>query len=176
VNDDGAESWDGWVDGFAEFCSKLLAQDDLFERVVQRMQAGDMLRKSDMFERLHTASPALQPVTSRSASPAADNANARTITDAHGRRWQPAGHVKELLHLDGEEFVNRAYVTLFRRLPDSDGLVNYLTELQSGVSKLEIVSRLRKSTEGRKYAHPLAGYRSIIMRTRMRSLLGLAAE
>jgi hypothetical protein len=176
VNDDGAESWDDWVDGFARFCLKLLTQDDLFERVVRRMQAGDMLRKSDMFERLQTTSSALQPVTTQGASSVADNANAGTITDAHGRRWLPAGHVKELLHLDGEEFVNRTYVTLFRRLPDSDGLVNYLTELRSGVSKLEIVSRLRKSTEGRKYAHPLTGLRSIVMRTRMRSLLGLPHE
>ena len=174
MNDDGAESWDGWVDGFAEFCSKLLAQDDLFERVVRRMQAGDMLRKSDMYERLHTSFPDVQLLTTQDASPATDNENARTITDAHGRRWLPAGHVKELLLLDGEEFVNRAYVTLFKRLPDPDGLVNYLTELRSGVSKLEIVSRLRKSTEGRKYAHPLAGYRSIVMKTRVRSLLGLA--
>ena len=174
VNDNGAESWDDWIDGFAKFCLKLLAQDDLFERVVRRMQAGDMLRKSDMYERLHTSFPDVQLLTTQDASPATDNENARTITDAHGRRWLPAGHVKELLLLDGEEFVNRAYVTLFSRLPDSDGLVNYLTELRSGVSKLEIVSRLRKSTEGRKYAHPLAGYRSIVMKTRVRSLLGLA--
>jgi GT2 family glycosyltransferase len=176
VNDDGAESWDGWVDGFAKFCLKLLAQDDLFERVVRRIQAGDMLRQSDMFERLQTASPAVQPATMQDTSPATEPANTSTITDAHGRRWLPAGHVKELLHFDGEEFVNRAYVTLFRRLPDSDGLVHYLTELRSGVSKLDIVSRLRKSTEGRKYAHALAGYRSIVMRMRMRSLLGLAAS
>jgi GT2 family glycosyltransferase len=176
VNDDKAESWDDWVDGFAKFCLKLLGQDDLFERIVRRMQAGDMLRKSDMFERLQTISPVLQPVTTQGAPPAGDSANASTITDAHGRGWLPAEHVKELLHLDGEEFVNRTYVTLFRRLPDPDGLVNYLTELRSGVSKLEIVSRLRKSAEGRKYANPLTGYRSIIMRTRMRSLLGLPHE
>jgi GT2 family glycosyltransferase/glycosyltransferase involved in cell wall biosynthesis len=171
VDDEGAETWDDWVDGFARFCLKLLAQDDLFERVVRRIQAGDMLRKADMFERYQATSPA----TMADASSVADNAKADTITDSHGRRWLPAGHVKELLHLDGEEFVNRTYVTLFRRLPDSDGLVNYLTELRSGVSKLEILSRLRKSTEGRKYAHPLIGYRSIVMRTRVRSLMGLAA-
>jgi hypothetical protein len=176
VNDDGAESWDDWVDGFAKFCLKLLTQDDLFERIVRRMQAGDMLRKSDMFERLRTTSPALQSLTPQDASPVADSAKASTITDANGRRWLPAEHVKELLHLDGEELVNRTYVTLFKRLPDTDGLVNYLTELQAGISKLEIVSRLRKSTEGRKYAHPLTGYRSIVMRTRMRSLLGLPDE
>ena len=89
------------------------------------------------------------------------------------RKEEKIGDV--LLLLDGEEFVNRTYVTLFRRLPDPDGLVNYLTELQSGVSKLEIISRLRGSTEGRKYARPLTGYRSIVMRTRMRSLLGRVA-
>jgi len=175
VDDDGAESWDDWVDGFAKFCLKLLAQDDLFERVVRRIQAGDMLRKADMFERIQTTSPAVQPATTQVASPVAEPASTG-ITDAHGRRWLPAGHVKELLHFDGEEFINRAYVTLFRRLPDSEGLVHYLMELRSGVSKLEIVSRLRKSTEGRKYAHALDGYRLIVMRTRMRSLLGLAAS
>jgi GT2 family glycosyltransferase len=174
VDDDRAESWDEWVDGFAKFCLKLLAQDDLFERIVRRIQAGDMLRKSDMFERLQTTSAAIQPVTTQDASSVENNAKTDTITDVHGRAWLPAGHVKDLLHLDGEEFIYRAYVTIFRRLPDSDGLVNYLTELRSGVSKLDIVSRLRKSTEGRKYARSLPGYRSIVMRTRMRSLLGLA--
>jgi GT2 family glycosyltransferase len=176
VNDDGAASWDDWVDGFATFCLKLLAQDDLFERVVRRIQAGDLLRKADMFERMQTSSPAVQPATSQVAAPPAEPASAGTLVDAHGRRWLPAGHVKELLHFDGEEFINRAYVTIFRRLPDSEGLVHYLTELRSGVSKLEIVSRLRQSTEGRKYAHALAGYRSIVMRTRVRSFLGLAAS
>jgi hypothetical protein len=159
----------------AKFCLKPLAQDDLFERVVRRMPTGYMLHKSDLFERLRTISRVLKPVTTQGASPAADNAHASTITYAQGRGWLPAGHVKELLHLDGKEFVNRTYVMLFRRLPDPDGLVDYLTELRSGVSKLETVSRLRKSTAARKYAHRLTGYRSIAMRTKMRSLLGLAA-
>jgi GT2 family glycosyltransferase len=176
VNDDGAASWDDWVDGFAKFCLKLLAQDDLFERVARRIQAGDLLRKADMFERMQTTSPAVQPATTQVASLAADPASTGTITDAHGRRWLPAVHVKELLHFDGEEFINRAYVTLFRRLPDSEGLVHYLTELRSGVSKLDIVSRLRTSTEGRKYGHALAGYRTTVIRTMMRSFLGLAAS
>jgi len=47
---------------------------------------------------------------------------------------------------------------------------------KNGVSKLDIVSRLRKSTEGRKNSIPLNGYRLILMRARMRSLLGLAAS
>jgi hypothetical protein len=173
VNDEGADTWDEWVDGFAKYCQQLLERDDLFERVVSRIQAGDLLRKAEMFDRLQTASPAPQPATTDS-SPAAAITKAGTIVDAQGRGWLPARHVKELLDLNGEEFIYGAYVTLFRRLPDSDGLVNYLTELQTGISKLEIVSRLRQSSEGRKYAHSLSGYRSIIMRARLRSLLGFA--
>jgi GT2 family glycosyltransferase len=174
VNDDGAESWDEWVDGFAKFCLKLLTQDDLFERIVRRIQAGDMLRKSDMFERLQTTSQPPQAASTPDASPTKESANTRAITDAQGRSWLPARHATELLGLDEEEFINRAYVTVFGRLPDSEGLVNYLTELRSGVSKLDIVSRLRNSSEGRKRALPLTGYRSIVIRTKMRSWLGLS--
>jgi hypothetical protein len=96
--------------------------------------------------------------------------------DAQGRGWLPARHVKELLELNGEEFVYGAYVTLFRRLPDSDGLVNYLTELQFGISKLDIVSRLRQSSEGRKFTHSLSGYRSFVVKERLRSLLRIAVS
>jgi GT2 family glycosyltransferase len=175
VSDEGADTWDEWADGFAEYCLQLLEQDDLFERVVRRIQAGDLLRKAEMFDRLQAASPAPQP-PAMADNPTAAAAEAGTIVDAQGRGWLPARHVKELLGLSGEEFVCGAYVTLFRRLPDSDGLVNYLTELQSGVSKLDIVSRLRKSSEGRKHAHSLRGYRSIIVRMRLRSLFGFAAS
>ena len=175
VSDEGADTWDDWADGFAEYCLRLLEQDDLFERVVRRIQAGDLLRKAEMFDRLQTASPAPLPAVTAS-NPATARVEAGTIMDPQGRGWLPAKHVKELLDLDDEEFIYGAYVTIFRRLPDSEGLVNYLSELQSGISKLEIVSRLRRSSEGRKYAHSLAGYRSIAMRARLRSLLGFAAS
>jgi GT2 family glycosyltransferase len=174
VSDEEADTWDDWVDGFAEYCLQLLEQGDLFERVVHRIQAGDLLRKAEMFDRLQATSQAPQPAATAS-NPAAARVEAGTIIDAQGRSWLPAKHVKELLDLDDEEFIYGAYVTIFRRLPDSEGLVNYLTELQSGVGKLEIVSRLRQSTEGRKYGHSLSGYTSIVMKARLRSLLGVAS-
>lgn len=173
TDDTGAESWDEWVDGLAKFCLSLVEQDDVFDRLARRIQSGDLLRKAELLDRLQTASPAQEAATT-DVMLAVVNAKDKTFTDPHGRKWSPARHVRELLDLNGEEFIYGAYVTLFRRLPDSDGLVNYLTELQSGISKLEIVKRLRKSSEGRKYAHSLAGYRSIVMRTRLRSLLGFA--
>jgi GT2 family glycosyltransferase len=171
VRDDGAESWEDWVDGFAGFCMNCLAQDDLFERAARRIQAGDMLRGSDKFERMQKSFAAPQSATIHDTPSASNNAKGDTFIDSNGRKWQPARHVKELLNVDGEEFVHRAYVTVFRRLPDSDGLVHYLTELRSGVSKLDIVSRLRRSTEGRKYAYALSGFRSFVVKARLQSLL-----
>jgi GT2 family glycosyltransferase len=175
VNDEGADTWDEWTDGFARFCLQLLQQDDLFERVVRRIQAGDLLRKVEMFDRLQTTAPVLQVATMEGSS-AKVNSKSGAITDAQGREWQPVRHVKELLDLNDEEFLYGAYVTLFRRLPDSDGLVNYLAELQSGVSKLDIVSRLRKSSEGRKYARTLSGYGALVMKAKLSSLLGFSAS
>jgi GT2 family glycosyltransferase len=173
VDDQGARTWDDWVDGFAKYCQQLVEQDDLFERVVRRIQAGDLLRKAEMFDRLRALSP--QPAAAAISHPA-ENIEAGKIMDSQGRWWLAARHVKELLDLDGEEFIYGAYVTFFKRLPDSDGLVNYLTELRSGVSKLEIVAKLRQSSEGKKYARSLSGYRAIIMKAKLRSLLGLAAS
>jgi GT2 family glycosyltransferase/glycosyltransferase involved in cell wall biosynthesis len=175
VNDKGADTWDEWVDGFAKFCLQLVQQDHLFARLVRRIQGGDLLRKAEMFDRLQTAARAPQAATTEGC-PATVNSKARAIMDAQGRGWLPARHVKELLELNGEEFVYGAYVTLFRRLPDSDGLVNYLTELQFGISKLDIVSRLRQSSEGRKFTHSLSGYRSFVVKERLRSLLRIAVS
>ena len=90
------------------------------------------------------------------------------IVDLQGRQWRPVRHVNHLLRLDGEEFVYSAYVTLFNRLPDSDGLVNYLTELQAGISKIEIVSRLHNSSEGQRSVSALGGYRRAMIKTRLR--------
>jgi hypothetical protein len=63
----------------------------------------------------------------------------------------------ELLALDGEMFIRRAYQTLLLRDADPGGLVNYLGFLESGISKLDIVNELRSSIEGRRHNVALAG-------------------
>lgn len=40
---------------------------------------------------------------------------------------------------------------------------------------MDIISRLRNSSEGRKAGMPVEGYRSILLQTRLRSLLGVLA-
>jgi GT2 family glycosyltransferase/glycosyltransferase involved in cell wall biosynthesis len=174
TDDDGAESWHEWVDGFAEFCSKLVEQDDIFDRLARRILSGDLLRKSELLERLQSSAPPTVAATKENVAEEMGKTRNGAITDKNGRQWHRARHLKQLLGRDGEEFVYSAYVTLLNRLPDSDGLVNYLSELQSGIGKLEIVSRLRKSSEGQQSRVPLAGYNSSILRLRLRSLLSFA--
>lgn len=162
VEDDGAAAWGDWVDGFATFCQTLLTQDDIFQRIVRRMQACDLLGRAALSI----------PQPTSAAGPVKANADIRVgakrpVTDLHGRQWLPVHRLQELLRLEGEEFVYSAYVTILNRLPDPGGLVNYLGELQSGIGKLEIVVRLRNSPEGRKASSPLRGYRSALLRKRL---------
>jgi FkbM family methyltransferase len=84
----------------------------------------------------------------------------------HSRRMT---HIDELLALDGDAFVSAAYQTLLRRHPDPGGLRNYLRELNSGVSKLSVLSELRNSKEGQRQRVTLSGYR----RARIRKWVGL---
>jgi len=74
-------------------------------------------------------------------------------------RRAAARHLRELLALNGEEFVQTAYVSIFDRDVDPQGLQNYLAELKGGIDKLTIVSRLRNSPEGRARAIALPGFR-----------------
>jgi FkbM family methyltransferase len=82
---------------------------------------------------------------------------------------RPAGHVQELLALNGEVFVTGAYKTLLHRQPDADGLAHYLAELNAGVSKMAILARLRNSPEGRqRHTSAPPGYRLAFVRDRLR--------
>jgi GT2 family glycosyltransferase len=175
VDDNGAVGWNEWVDGFAGFSLSQIGDEKIFNRVVNRIHAGDQLRKAELYDRMQSLS-AVNPADVRdSADRATLDATKRAITDSKGRQWSPARKLKELLDLDNEEFVYSSYVTIFNRLPDSDGLLNYLTELRAGVSKVEIITRLRRSSEGRQRRSVLAGYRSIAVKMYLRSLLDFSS-
>lgn len=136
VDDTGTETWASWVDGFAEFCRTLMEADDLFDRLVNRIRSGDLLRKADMFEQVQRAS------VNRIG---ADG----ILIDTQGRIWAPAKSIDELLALDGEQFVFKAYVTLLRRLPDPGGLEHHERELAVGTGKLRLLKAMYGSPEGR---------------------------
>jgi GT2 family glycosyltransferase len=132
VDDSTADGWDDWADGFADFCRGVAAAEDVFSRLVERIRSGDLLEKA-----------------------------ARGVKSdlVRARRPAPCRNLRQLISLDGEEFVWAAYATIFARHPDTEGLRHYLSELDAGVSKFTLISRLRESEEGRSKNLPLAGFR-----------------
>ena len=57
---------------------------------------------------------------------------------------------ESLLQFHGQEFINRAYISILHREPDFQGKAIYLDKLQNGqLTKIEILGRLRYSKEGR---------------------------
>lgn len=61
----------------------------------------------------------------------------------------PERALEELLSLHDESFVHQAYEILLGRSPDPDGMNYYLGRVRAGVSKIEIVSQLTLSNEGK---------------------------
>jgi GT2 family glycosyltransferase len=145
VDDSNAHGWEQWADGFADFCRGVVAEDDVFAQLVERIRACDLLEKAARAEQAD-AFRAERPVACRS--------------------------LKQLLALNGGDFVRAAYATIFNRHPDNEGYENYLRELNAGVSKLAIVARLRESEEGRSKNLPLAGFRRATIAQRVRSISG----
>jgi len=174
VDDSGAHTWEDWADGFASFCKELLERDDVFGRLVARIRAGDFLRKAELFDRMQSLAPA--PSIETTATVREGESGKQAVEAERERKYFPQRQVKRLLALDGEEFVYHSYATILGRLPDSDGLINYLTELQSGVGKLEIIARLKRSTEGRRINAKLAGFYRELLRSRVATLFGTSAR
>ena len=63
----------------------------------------------------------------------------------------------ELLAHNDMHFVYCAYLTILSRAPDSEGLGYYISRLRKGISKIEIVTQLRLSSEGKTCATKLPG-------------------
>lgn len=56
----------------------------------------------------------------------------------------------QLMQFHGQEFINKAYISILKREPDYQGKALYLDKLHNGeLTKIEILGRLRYSKEGR---------------------------
>lgn len=63
----------------------------------------------------------------------------------------------ELMQYEGASFIDAAYAAILERLPDEFGKNNYLAELNCGVSRIEVLGRLRFSTEGKSTKRHIRG-------------------
>jgi hypothetical protein len=63
----------------------------------------------------------------------------------------PSNRLKQVLALEGPEFLGQAYLLMLGRPVDPEGFRNYDAQLRAGTSKLSILAELRASQEGRAY-------------------------
>ena len=72
----------------------------------------------------------------------------------------------EILALHDEDFVNAAYQQVLKRNPDSEGFQYYLGRIRKGISKIDVLGKLRNSSEGQKYPEPFVELDSTIQKYR----------
>jgi len=133
ARDDRAQGWDEWADELVEFCLSMTVRDDVFERLVRRIAAGDSLRRAAL----------------GTAAKASDPPPASVAVESQPFGQAPAVDLATLMKLDGRTFIEHAYMALLRREADSSGGDFYLAELERGVPKAEILDTLARSAEGR---------------------------
>jgi hypothetical protein len=75
-----------------------------------------------------------------------------------------ATSLDELLEHSDQFFISCAYQTLLGRKPDADGMQYYLRRLRKGFSKIQIVTQLRLSQEGKAHDVNLPGLNPEIQR------------
>ena len=76
---------------------------------------------------------------------------------SHSKNYSSITTLDEILALYDEDFVNTAYQLILRREADLDGLRYYLGRIRRGVSKIDILSSLRLSNEGKKLPEHISG-------------------
>jgi len=70
--------------------------------------------------------------------------------------------VDALLSFHDEAFVRHAYVALFGRPVDPDGLAHFLGRVRTGIDRRQILAELFRSPEGRKHRAQIAGLETAI--------------
>ena len=68
----------------------------------------------------------------------------------------------DILNEKGNSFIISAYQSILGREPDTEGYTYYDSRLRDGVSKIEILTQLRESQEGKLFASNISGLEEAI--------------
>jgi hypothetical protein len=71
-------------------------------------------------------------------------------------------HVNDLMNFHGAMFVKAAYLALFKREADAEGLARYVEVLRSGYSRSYVLDALATSPEASEKSSDLPGLRSLL--------------
>ncbi|MCD6026103.1 MAG: glycosyl transferase group 1 family protein [Solimicrobium sp.] len=121
VGDSTASTWQDWVREFMFFCDELIHSPLIYRQAVERIYAGNNLRETAQLKNLLKDGPS------------------KTIYS-----------VKGLLSLENESFVTAAYRQILQRDCDRHGLTFYLDRLRNGYKKIDILTDIKYSDEGRR--------------------------
>lgn len=86
----------------------------------------------------------------------------RSLADSKGSLGRNTSAFNALLQFDDRRFVESVYLMVLQRPADSGGLDFYLSRLQSGVSKIQILSEVIDSQEAVSKAVKLLGWRAVV--------------
>lgn len=160
VVEQGGNNWDQWSKGLFTFVTGLTSRADLYDRLMDRIEDGDMLRQflaDENSERQVVAPPvtahapvAQQPQAWRRPSDKAPQRPAKQppVTPS-GVNLAPAAtiDVAALLALDGKAFVEAFYRKALGRRADPAGLTHHLALLSSGTTKTDMLRSIFNSPE-----------------------------
>jgi len=149
-----SSSWDDWSQGLFEFATGLTSHTDLYDRLMDRIEDGDILRFRHSVENSPSHSSNL-------AGPPALNDN-KAMT-APSTTWDANGHISNgngtsisanvtidvaaILALENEAFIETFYQHALGRRADPAGLTHHLALLSSGVSKTDMLRSILESPE-----------------------------
>lgn len=127
-------------------------------------RAADPTGFRDYLGRLRAGVQRTQIWSELASSDEAKRYAARQPKIAESFRSTPAAlsSVRDLLELNGEDFVRQAYWSVLGREADPVGMRDYTNRLVSGSSKRQIVADLRCDPEGQAFASKLKGLDDLV--------------
>jgi 2-polyprenyl-3-methyl-5-hydroxy-6-metoxy-1,4-benzoquinol methylase len=141
--------------------SKSPPAEDLFKIAVSGIVSEDVQKQvHDILNKAPLEGPFHATVTPELLSALNELGEQQGEGTSISRQDEETGpqHVNELLGLQDEDFINKAYQVMLGRNPDRDGFEHFLEKLRSAdMSKHEILGRMRLSAEGRTQKTKLKG-------------------
>jgi GT2 family glycosyltransferase len=168
VDDSTAESWIEWSNGLEKFFDKLVNRDDIFTKLQGRIAAADQLRKLANLEQ--------QVVGFQSTSLIAQQPTQTLQSESVGVKPISANepiafeyNVDKLLGYSNEQFVEHAYLAILKRTADPSGIGHFLNKLNGGVAKIQILSDIAHSIEGKEVNAKISGLTEAIKAHKIKS-------
>ncbi len=119
--------------------------DELMEKI-----KAEVRRRKEREETVHGPAHQAGRASQPAPSPRIDPLNIESIPESQPFEFKEDGyHINDFLKYHDQGFVINTYRGILKRPPDSGGRDHFLEHLRTGMTKAEILGRVRYSSEGR---------------------------